>query len=486
MEVHEVSKRGRHSPTKRELLVENARLRERVAVLEATIANQAAAIEELKVELAAARKNSSTSSKPPSSDIVKPPKPPAPEGAAKRKRGGQPGHPKHERRPFPPEMVDEVHEHRLEVCPDCGCADLQPSASDPRVVQQVEAVEKPFVVSEHRAHAAICPKCRKIFDAPLPEEVGKGGLLGPRLTAQVAYMKGAGHMSYSTAQRYLRDVMGIEVSRSLLAKVIHKVTYALRDPYGELLALLAEEAVLNVDETGHKENGDKLWTWCFRAQDYAVFRIDPFRSTQVLLDVLGGEFAGALGCDYFSSYRKFMKDCDVRVQFCLAHLIRDLKFLATLGGETAAYGERLLDAMRELFRIIHRQDKMGRAAFAKALCDQRRAIVGLAIRGAPDTRHAQSMAGRFEKHGDAYFRFITTPGLGPTNNLAEQAIRFVVIDRRITQGTRGEPGRQWCERIWTVMATCAIQGRSAYEFLAEAVEAYLHGRPAPSLLRNNA
>ncbi len=53
--------------------------------------------------------------------------------------------------------------------------------------------------------------------------------------------------------------------------------------------------------------------------------------------------------------------------------------------------------------------------------------------------------------------YITTPDIEPTNNLAEQAIRFVVIDRRITQGTRGESGRQWCECIWTAIATCAMQ-----------------------------
>jgi transposase len=53
----------------------------------------------------------------------------------------------------------------------------------------------------------------------------------------------------------------------------------------------------------------------------------------------------------------------------------------------------------------------------------------------------------------------------PTNNLAEQAIRFVVIDRHITQGTRSAAGRQWSERIWTVIATCVQQGKSVYGFL---------------------
>ena len=92
------------------------------------------------------------------------------------------------------------------------------------------------------------------------------------------------------------------------------------------------------------------------------------------------------------------------------------------------------------------------------------------------------MAKRFRENGKAYFEFITTPGIGPTNNLAEQAVRFVVIDRRITQGTRGEKGRETCERLWTVVGTCAMQGRSAFEFILAAVRAYFRGEPAPSLL----
>jgi transposase len=474
-----LSKRHRHSLTKRELLAENALLRKRIEELEAIVA-------ELRAEVAALRKNSSTSSKPPSSDIVKPSKPPAPRGAAKRTRGGQPGHPRNERSAFPPERVDSIHEYRIDVCPDCAHT-LEASPREPRIVQQVDVVEKPFRVEEHRAFAGVCRRCGKIHYAPLPETAEKGGLLGPRLTAQVAYLKGSGHMSYSTVKKYLRDVLGLNVSRGLLAKAIHKVTCALQDPYSELLALLAGEAVLNVDETGHKENGQRLWTWCFRARLYTLFKIDPSRGSQVLLDVLGEEFAGVLGCDYFSAYRKFMKDLDLRLQFCLAHLIRDLKFLTTLPNkQTAAYGKRILDEVRALFAIIRRRDKMGRNAFAKAMRDQRRVIIDAAIRGAPDTRHARNMVTRFDKHGDAYFQFITTPGIEPTNNLAEQAIRFVVIDRHITQGTRGERGRQWCERIWTVMATCAMRGCSAYDYLVDVVNANLQGQPAPSLLRDSA
>ena len=105
-------------------------------------------------------------------------------------------------------------------------------------------------------------------------------------------------------------------------------------------------------------------------------------------------------------------------------------------------------------------------------------------RDAPRRTEAQNIAQRFRKHGKAYFEFITTPGIAPTNNLAEQAIRFVVIDRKITQGTRGPSGRQWCERIWTTIATCTQQSRSVFEFLHEAISAFFDGRSAPSLLPN--
>ena len=92
------------------------------------------------------------------------------------------------------------------------------------------------------------------------------------------------------------------------------------------------------------------------------------------------------------------------------------------------------------------------------------------------------MAERFRKHAEAYFAFIITPGMDPTNNVAEQAIRFVVIDRHVTPGTRSANGRRANERLWTVIATCALQGRSAFAFILQAVEAYFQNETPPSLL----
>ncbi|MCX7031074.1 MAG: transposase [Spirochaetes bacterium] len=183
----------------------------------------------------------------------------------------------------------------------------------------------------------------------------------------------------------------------------------------------------------------------------------------------------------FSTIRKFLRD--VLVQFCMAHLIRDVKFLLTLPGrEVQAYGPRLRDALRDLFGVIHRREKMTATGFQKALEAAREQVMKAATTRVPDAKHARNLAKRFRENGEAYFRFITTPGIGPTNNLAEQAIHFVVIDRHITQGTRSEKGRRWCERIWTVIATCAQQGRAVFQFLLDSVQAHLCGTPPPSLL----
>jgi transposase len=261
-----------------------------------------------------------------------------------------------------------------------------------------------------------------------------------------------------------------------------KASGAMRPAYEALANRLPEEPYLNIDETGHKENGDGLWTWVFRARLYTFFKIDPSRGSEVLIEALGREFAGVLGCDYFSAYRKYMGDFDVRVQFCLAHLIRDVKFLADLPDTvTANYGRRLLEELRRLFHIIHRRETTDTGRFQRTLEHARDRVLKVG-KHAPPRTEAHNLADRFRRHGKAYFRFITTPGIEPTNNLAEQAIRFVVQDRHVTQGTRSQRGRRWCERIWTATATCAQQNRSVFEYLHQTLVAHFAGCATPTLL----
>src|SRR4051812_36737076 len=158
-------------------------LRAELAAVRGELAALQAQVEKLMAQLAAAQKNSANSSKPPSSDIVKPPRS-ASAQQGKRKRGGQPGHPRHTRPPFEPDEIDHRLDYRITVCPDCG-GKTTPLASAPRIVQQVEVIDTPIVVSEHRAHTCFCEHCQKSFAAEIPREVKQSGLCGPRLTAVV-------------------------------------------------------------------------------------------------------------------------------------------------------------------------------------------------------------------------------------------------------------------------------------------------------------
>jgi transposase len=444
-------------------------------------------LQELEEKLAKAEKNSSNSSKPPSSDIVNPNKAGAKtskNAGKKRKQGGQPGHERHERDPYPEDQIDTFWELRFPDCPCCGGKLEDDPLLDPKKLQQVEFLGIPTQVEEYHRVGQRCTECDKIHFVPWPEDLAKAGLVGPRLTAFIGFLKGACHLSFSSIRKFLRDVVKVTISRGQLRKLISKVSDSLAAPHEELLRLLPHQEYLNVDETGHKDNGQRMWTWCFRAAMFTLFKISPSRGSQVLLEALGEEFDGTIGCDYFSAYRKYMRlNENVTVQFCLAHLIRDVKFLVEHpNSKNRAYGRRVLLALQSLFDVIHRREAMTEAGFSRRLQSVAQALEHQTTYRVPQAKESQNLAERFRRHGASYLRFITTPGIEPTNNLAEQAIRFVVIDRKITQGSRSESGQKWLERIWTAAATCSQTGRSVFEFITDAVIANFQGTPTPSLV----
>jgi len=206
------------------------------------------------------------------------------------------------------------------------------------------------------------------------------------------------------------------------------------------------------------------------------------RSSDVLIDVLGAAFDGVISCDYFSAYRKFMQDSGAIMQFCLAHLIRDVKFLGDSTDKvTVNWAQKALNDFRKLFGLIHKREELSDAYFQRRLIALRDRLIKR-FKNAPLRPGVRDLRQRFRLHPNEFFTFVTTPGVEPTNNMTEQAIRYLVIDRRITQGTRGDKGQRWCERIWTTISTCEAQHRSVFHFLCTAINAHFDGLSPPSLL----
>lgn len=465
-----------------------ARMEDKVGRVYADLEKANERVRQLRETLAERSKDSTNSSKPPSSDIVKPP-PARKPVTGSRKRGGQVGHTPQQRAAFRPDQIDAVQQYRHESCPQCG-GPVEPLATPAQVLQQVELVTKPTLVTEHVSCTCRCRKCRQEFTQPIPPPIAESGTFGPRLTAFVAYLKGSCHASYGTIQQLLRETCGVSIASGTLVELCQKVSRSLQSSYEALLRKIPQQSSLHIDETGHRENGKLLWTWVFRAPQFTLFHIDPTRSAKVLDQILGAEFGGTLLSDYYAAYRHYLQTHPrAEGQFCLAHLIRDVKFLDTLPDEAdRQFGLELLQELKALFQLWHaRPLQIGTATdatkqFRAALIAQGEQVKRVAIEQAPDTKAARKLARRFRQHAVQYLRFTHEPELEPTNNAAEHAIRHVVIDRRVTQGTRSERGRTWCQRIWTTIATCRQHGSDLLSFLHRSLLAYLTDTPPPTLL----
>jgi transposase len=447
------------------LKTENTRLRQENDALRDTIA--------------LLKKNSGNSSKPPSSDIVKPPKEHRNKG--KQKIGAQKGHKRHLREPFPEDQVDKIVELTLESCPNCG-GGLQPTDKPPKTHQQVELVAKPFIVTEYHQATYWCGHCQQFHTAPLPPGVKKSGLFGPRLIALTGYLKGRGHMSFKTLQDFLADALSICVSTGFLAKQIRRTSEALKGAHEELLAQLPLQGHLHIDETGGKENGDTRWNWCFLANGFTVFYIASSRSSAVLEKLLGKDYAGIISCDFYGAYRKFVRMSSAMLQFCWAHLIREVKYIA--GSEDKAvsdYGGRLLEEIRTMFSTIHRRGEILDRNWNRRMQGHQESVMNTAGSGVPQDSKALALSKRLQKHSADYFRFIEN-GLPATNNLCEQSIRRVVIDRKVTQGTRSDWGNRWLERFWSVLSTCEQRGKNVMVFMQSCIDALIHNLSPPKLL----
>jgi transposase len=371
-------------------------------------------------------------------------------GKKKRRIGAQKGHQQHLFNQFSDNQIDEVINHELAVCPQCN-GKIVPT-SKVKKFQQVRFVDKPIFVTEHRQQEYWCDHCQSNHVAPLPSEVRREGLFQSNLTALVGYLKGACHLSFRTMQQCLSDVLGIQVSTGFLTKQIQKVTQSLESPYQELVSRLRLQAHIHSDETGWKLNGKRSCVWALRCPDFSVFHLGG-RSRHELYELLGEDFKGVISSDFFSAYRAFTKETGAKSQFCWAHLIREVKFIALKdSSEAAVYGQILLRAIEAMFHTIHRKDKLPEEQWKQKMFQHRDKLLRLSVFEGEDKECLLIMK-RFQDWGDDYFRFIET-GIPPTNNLAEQTIRNVVLDRRVTQGTRSQKGNDFWERFWTILQTC--------------------------------
>lgn len=68
-----------------------------------------------------------------------------------------------------------------------------------------------------------------------------------------------------------------------------------------------------------------------------------------------------------------------------------------------------------------------------------------------------------------------------TNNPAEEALRSLVIARKLCFGSRSDYGRSWRAEIQSCIATLQKQKSSILDFISDAIRAYRYANYAPDI-----
>jgi len=448
----------------------------RIAELEAENAELRARIEEL--ERQAKGKTPQNSSLPPSTQHPHA-RPQPPKRKSKKKRGGQPGHEKHERPLIPTEQCDKVEALKPEQCRRCG---VKLSGSDPEPLRH-QVWELPEIkphVTEYQRHRLTCPSCGETTCAELPAGVPQGQS-GPRLMAFVALLMAYYRQSKRRTAEFLGTLLGQPCSAALTVKIQNQVTAAARPSYEALAAQLPAQEQLSIDETGTKEANGKAWLWTFVARMFTVFAVRATREATALKTFLGEAFRGIVNCDRAKMY--WHLGC---LQWCWAHLKRDFQAMIDSGTVQGKWlGSRLRRLTCELFEhwADYRAGKISRAALLRRMGPVRRKVERLLLRGTQSGNpKVRGTCRELYEHRQWLWTFLRHEGVEPTNNAGERSLRHAVIWRKLSFGTQSAGGSRFVETMLTVIETCRQQGRNVFSFLTAAVEAHLAHQPAPSLL----
>jgi len=423
--------------------------------------------------------NSTNSSKPPSSDPIglkrKPPAPPT-----GRKSGGQPGHVRAQRPLVPPEKLRSSTDCRPATCRRCAHP-LRGDDPDPLIHQVADLPRIEPIVDQYRLHRLRCPGCGATTCGTPPEGVPTGHF-SPYTQAVLATLAGAYRLSKRQIQQLTADLLGLTISTGMISKLEKQSAAALAEPYHELARSVLEAEAVNIDETGWREDRRKAWLWVTVTAAATVFAIARNRSAAVARRLLGDKEDQVVSSDRFKSYDWLWAYWR---QVCWGHLRRDFQAMIDRGGPGERIGRRLLGSSDRLFEAWHqaRDGALEECAFQERILRLRprvrRALEDGTRCGCATTSRT---CGEILRVEEGLWNFVWFPGVEPTNNAAERALRHAVIWRRISGGTASESGSRFVERMLTTVATCRQQGRNVLAYLTSCFEADRRGQVIPSLL----
>jgi transposase len=413
--------------------------------------------------------NSQNSSRPPSSDSLsqreqhkktrrerrKP---------AARKRGGQSGHAGHKMTLLEP--TEPTLQATPKACRRCGRTDLR----DVRLsyVHQCVDASVRLLVQHVECFEATCA-CGTVTAGAPPAGLQTG--YGPFLTALTGHLTGLVPTTRRAVVEVLRSVFGVPVELGTSQKLVDRCSKAIKIPYEAIEASVRRACVNYVDETSYYLCHSLRWLWAMVNPSAALYKVMDHRDSESF-QILRGDWNATLVSDDYGVYRA---GDDERAQRCLAHLIRKANALTTHSDPALAeFGRKIALELARLCEMSHAPPTAGQwQAWLMR-------ITGL-LRQHEDRRdEAGKLARAIQRQRRSLWTFLLVPGVEPTNNRAERALRFAVIWRKRSLGAQSDKGCRWFERILSLRETCRLRGKNLFHVLLDAVRSSFHGE-APDL-----
>ena len=357
-------------------------------------------------------------------------------------------------RPLPDQKPNEIIDVPLpKECPHCGGL-----TEEDHVEQQfqVEIPRQPLV-RRFNIHVGRCRRCGRRLRPRHRLQTSKAtgaaaSQLGPDLQALIALMKDRYGLSYGDIQGLLDEAFGVSVSRGGAAQVVLRVAECHEPAYEAIGQIVRRSDVVYPDETGWKIGGRLQWLWVFVTPTATLSVIRPSRGHEVAEEVLGADYPGRMIHDGWSPYDFFQKATH---QQCLAHLLRRAQGLLERAKRGAVRLPRKVAAfLGEALALRDRRDEgviTGHGlAVARGLLDKRldRLLEG-------NLSHVGNR--KFQKHlvghRDQILTFLYEPDIEATNWPVEQAVRPLVVNRKVFGGNRTSSGGHAHEVLGSVFAT---------------------------------
>lgn len=357
-----------------------------------------------------------------------------------RRRGAQPGHKGHSRALLDAWKVDALVDCKPD--PVCKCGAPMHLDDEPRWHQVFDVPPMRARVDEYRIYSGRCKVCGKADAGALPTGVPTGQI-GPRALALVGVLGTRYHLTQRKIRNLLAQLVGLDFSVGAISQAQGKVANALKTPVAQAASALASAPALWMDETTYPREGRTNWVWAAVQPKLAVFSVFPSRARYVLLELVGQNSAAVITSDRYAAYA-----CvdPARRQVCRAHLLRDFNRIGQRAGQAGKVGERLLGLGLVMFRLRERGALQGPRL--EGLQRRFKATLERGVGQTACTRTANTCANLLHLW-PSLWTFTADASLAPTNNAAEQALRSLVLKRKISGPTRSLRGDQFLARGYT-------------------------------------